>query len=410
MTISYRLVYPAVDASPPLTAGQQAVAGHRAGVLTVLGGPRTGKTTALRHAALGAAADGAGVWFFAGSRRARLDVAAWIGRVSPPAASRVWATTFYSFSQSVLQQYASESVTVLAAARQDAYVREILAGQAPAAWPERFAPARGTPAFAASVREAIAACQREGLTPADVRARGAAEGRDDWVALAGFFEEYLDILGLAAVQDYGELLIRAGEVLRDERVLAEVRPPQTLVVVDNAEDMDPVQAGVLAVLAGPSTPLILAVDPDRQVYGFRGARLTPSAGAMVCLQRGFDVAGAVEAACGPLRQRLPLPPGTALGALDAYRHLTPDRPGEAAKVVFTDSLAEAGWVATRLRHARLTDGIAWEDMAVLVRRRSDFARYEVACEAAGVPVVVSGDEIQLGAEPIVTVLLAALRL
>jgi len=424
MTISYRLVRPEVSPDVALTPAQERVASHRQGALLVLGGPRTGKTTALMEAAVsGLKAGVPQVLFLTGSRQARLDLRARLGAASPEFAPRLRVTTFYSFCQWVVQRFGDQSQvpSVLSAARQDTYVRQILAGQPDDAWPSQFAAARTTREFAANVREAIAGCQRGGLDPADVRQRGVEQGREDWVGLARFYQEYLDILGMASVLDYPEFLIRAGRLLRDDQVLAAVRPAGSLIVVDQGEDLDSAQEEIVMSLVDQGTPVIVAANPDCQVYGFRGAK-PRSAGEMlqhwgalgmstqvVCLEQGYGVARDIEEGCGEVKRRIPLPAGVDVEDLNAYRRLIPDGEGEVAKIVFTDAEAEGDHIARILKRAHVADHVAYEDMAVLVRTRGDFSRYRLACEAAGVPVVVSGDEIQLNQERIVGTLLAALR-
>ena len=422
MAISYQPIRRTDAPVPALTEDQLGVVGHRQGALLVLGGARTGKTTALIEAAVAALRDGAYVLFLAGSRGARLDLRARVGTAHPQLVDRLTVTTFYSFCQSVVGRFGgSPDVSVLSATRQDAYVRQILAGQASDAWSERFDRARGLDQFAVDVREAVAACQRDGLTPRDVRRRGVAEGRDDWVGLARFYQEYLDILGLAGVMDYPELLIRARQLLDDESVLSQIRPAGSLIVVDDLEDIDPTQAEIVLGLVDATTPIILAGNPDAQIYGFRGARarstgelLEALAGrgidtSVIALDHGYQVAEAVQQACAGLVKRIPLPAGIELGALEVYRHPQPDRTGEVVKMVFADPSDEADQIAWLLKQAHRGQHLPYDQMAILVRKKDSFERYALACQRAGVPVVVSGDEIQLNREEIAMVAMAALR-
>jgi len=424
MTISYRLVDPGVRDDRVLTGAQERIVAHRQGALLVLGGVRTGKTTALVEASAANLEAGASqVLFLTGSRASRLAIRSQVGSGYPGLASRLKVTTFYSFAQWVVQRFGDQSQipAVLTAARQDAYIRQILAGQPEGAWPGRFARASRTTRFAADVREAVATCQRAGLSPADVMDAGMRAGREEWVSLGRFFEEYLDILGMAGVLDYPEFLIRAIRLLGDPDVLARVRPPGSLVVVDEVEDMDTAQEEIVNCLVDRGSTVIVAANPDCQVYGFRGAKPRSVAEMVsawvergmsaetVCLDAGFGVADAVEEGCADLKRRIPLPVGFSVEELDTYRHLAPDREGEVTKIVFTDADTEPDHVAQILLRAHVGEGIAYEDMAVLVRQRGSFSRYASACEGVGVPVAVSGDEIQLNREKIVDVLLAGLR-
>jgi len=418
MAPTYRLIRPPAPGDVELTPAQVRLVAHRSGVRLGLGGRRSGKTTAL--VAAGAAALGAGapaVLFVAASRPARQAVRSGVAVAYPEVFDRFEVTTFHAWAAAVVGRWDGPP-HVLDAARQDLYVRTVLAGQPAGAWPASYADLRRTDRFAVAVREAVAGLQRAGLTPAEVRRRGEAAGRADWVGLADFYAEYLDVLYLAGVTDYPETLIRAGQLLARPEVLDAECPPGALVLIDDAEDADWAQAGLIAALTTSGRAAIVATDPDAQVSGFRGApgaglgaligewtTRGVYAGTVVLDDRGGE--GAVEAACAGLRRRIPLPGGIGVADLEAYRRPRGEA-GSVRKVRFASRLDEAGQIAAWLADAH-REGTAWSDMAVLVRRRDAFARYAVACQTAGVPVVLSGDEIQLNQEPIVAAVLERLR-
>ena len=77
---------------------------------------------------------------------------------------------------------------------------------------------------------------------------------------------------------------------------------------------------------------------------------------------------------------------------------------------FDTERAEAEHLADLLRRAHLEDGIAWDEMAVLVRSgRTSIPPLRRALGAAGVPVEVASDEVPLVRDPAVLPLLDALR-
>ena len=78
-------------------------------------------------------------------------------------------------------------------------------------------------------------------------------------------------------------------------------------------------------------------------------------------------------------------------------------------LTFDTARAETEHVADLLRRAHLEDGVAWSDMAVLVRSgRTSIPALRRSLGAAGVPVEVASDETPLVREPAVLPLLAAL--
>ncbi|MCL2784253.1 MAG: ATP-dependent helicase [Propionibacteriaceae bacterium] len=411
MTISYRLVRPAPQQVHTLNPAQSQVADHRQGELLVMGGARTGKTTALIHAGVSSLERGVPqVLFIASSRRARKEDQSWVGQFYPHLVSRFRVTTFYSLCLSVVKIDDPHPPSLLSAARQDSYVRQILAGQDDQEWPQEFAQVRRTVPFASNLREILAACQRAGLSPDDVRQLGIDQSRDDWVCMGDFYQEYLDILGLASVVDYPELLLRAAALLTREDILTAVRPQGSMILLDDSHNVDSAQEEIFSALTDFSTAVIITANPDSAVFGFRGARL-PGLGSdasTICLQQGYGVAEAVEEACANLKRRIELPLGVPVESLEKYRCLIPDRTGGVEKILCPDRGAEAAFAAQSLRRAHLLEKIPYENMAILVRSGAEFSRFAQACQLEGVPVTISGDEIQLKSEEIVTLLLDGL--
>ncbi|MGH8920437.1 MAG: 3'-5' exonuclease, partial [Actinomycetes bacterium] len=96
----------------------------------------------------------------------------------------------------------------------------------------------------------------------------------------------------------------------------------------------------------------------------------------------------------------------------------PDTPGGGADTrgggvgveVFGSAAAEASWVADQLRRAHLLEGVAWADMAVVVRSTTRaLPVLRRALLAAGVPVVVSREELPVARHGAVLPLLGVLR-
>src|SRR5699024_9732791 len=66
---------------------------------------------------------------------------------------------------------------------------------------------------------------------------------------------------------------------------------------------------------------------------------------------------------------------------------------------------EGAYIARRLRELHVLEGMAWSDMALIVRGHHHLARLRRSLSAAGVPVRVSGAEVPLREEPVVRALL-----
>lgn len=422
MTITYRLVA-APTAELRATAEQAAVVNHRQGALIVLGASRTGKSTALYQAGIAAlrAHPEQRALLVVGSRAARLRAIGLIAAWAPEVAPRLTVMTAHGLGWSIVTRYAGRPVRLLTAGRQDAHVRQLLAGVGPGFWPADIGAAVAGPGFADQVREQVADLSRLGRQPADLAREAERAGRPDWAALAEFYQQYLDVLALESAYDYPGVLLQASAFLADPAIVAAVRPAGTLILADNTEDMAEAQLSLLDRLIDRTTPVIVAVDPDSQVDGFRGAErrsvmaLRPGwtergiAHQTTVLTRGFGVPGAVERALRPQVDRLGLPTGLDVASLRAYRRPTPDHTGQIDRYVWADTLAEAAGIARLLRRAELIDGVDPGDMAVIVRHKAHLAAYELALVQAGLSVQILGDELQLNREPMVLTLLMELR-
>jgi superfamily I DNA/RNA helicase/RecB family exonuclease len=432
---TYRLAAPPTAApAPTLDAFQQQVVDHPGGPLLVLAGPGTGKTTTLVEAIVdrierrGAAPEQVLALTF--SRKAaeqlRDRVTARLGRTMATQLS----STFHSFAYGLVRRYAPAELyegplRLLSAPEQDVVLRELLTDHPESVvWPEHLGRALGTRGFAQEVHAVLGRAREKGLDGHDLRALGEAEGLPEYVAAGLFLEQYLDSLDSQGATDYADLIRRArieAETHRDE-----LRAELAHVFVDEYQDTDPGQVALLRALAGDGRDLVAVGDPHQSIYGFRGAevrgilefpgafpRSDGSPADVVALRTTRRFGRNLLVAAQRVAGRLGLPGSIPAGAREAF--LAPAAaeglpPGKVTVRTFDTERAEAEHLADLLRRAHLEDGVAWDDMAVLVRSgRQSIGPLRRALGAAGVPVEVASDELPLVRDPAVLPLLDALR-
>ncbi|MPZ27784.1 MAG: AAA family ATPase [Micromonosporaceae bacterium] len=439
-TPAFRLVRrPATDDGPPpvLDERQQAVVAHTGGPLLVVGGPGTGKTTALVEAVAARVAGGVDperVLVLTFGRRAA-------GRLRDRVARRVTTLggttravpeplvrTFHAYAFGLLRRAAARrgepAPRLLTGPEQDVVIRQLLAGD-PQRWPERLQAAIPTRAFAGQLRDLLLRAAERGIDAALLEELGAKLGREDWRAAAGFRSEYDAVLALRDATtgsgtgyDYAELVRAAAGLLSDQpALLAAERRRLAMVYVDEFADTDPAQRDLLELVAGRGAPLVGFADPDSSTFGFRGAdpdgvrdfpdRFPTAAGAparSLTLTRSYRAGGGLLAAAARVSRRLRGPA--------QHRDQAPAHP-EAAGLVqvhtFHSAVSEHAWLAHRLREIHLRESVPWSRMAVLVRAGRQLARVQRALHTARVPAVVHAEDLPLSAQPAVAPLLRLLR-
>jgi DNA helicase-2/ATP-dependent DNA helicase PcrA len=116
----------------------------------------------------------------------------------------------------------------------------------------------------------INAQKDEGLRPKDLRDEGNA-GRRQMIDL---YARYEQACAAASVIDFGELLLRSLELLRDNLELQrQYQQRFKHVLVDEFQDTNAIQYRWLRMLAGPAgTPFVVG-DDDQSIYRWRGARV-----------------------------------------------------------------------------------------------------------------------------------------
>lgn len=241
----------------------------------------------------------------------------------------------------------------------------------------------------------IAGCKEEGMRPGDVPAHDA-DGRKK-IELYQLYEEQCQREG---VVDFGELMLRSYELLRDNDPIREHYQRRFRhILVDEFQDTNRLQYLWLKQMAGDevagrlqSHASVMAVgDDDQSIYAFRGARV----GNMADFVREFDVQHQIK-----LEQNY----RSYSNILDSANHLighnsrrlgknlrTTQGAGEPVRVYEASSdLAEAQWMVDEIKQLVRSDGFERKEIAVLYRSNAQSRVIESALFNASVPYRVYG--------------------
>jgi DNA helicase II / ATP-dependent DNA helicase PcrA len=231
--------------------------------------------------------------------------------------------------------------------------------------------------------------------------RPAAAGADN---LAAVYAAYEDLRRERHLIDFESVLELTAAILIDSRTAADqVRNIFRHFVVDEYQDVNPLQKLLLDAWLGDRDDLCVVGDPNQVIYSFTGATSSYLTGftaefpgaTVVRLVRDYRSTPQVVAVANQLI--------TSAAPLVAQRPPGP-RP---VLTEYPDDAAEATGLADRVR-ALLAAGVPAIQIAVMVRVNADTERFELALAEAGLPYVIRGAE-RFYERPIVRQALVLLR-
>nr|WP_312372794.1 UvrD-helicase domain-containing protein [Delftia acidovorans] len=218
----------------------------------------------------------------------------------------------------------------------------------------------------------IAGCKEEGMRPGDVVANDPDTRKK--VEIYQLYEEQCQREG---VVDFGELMLRSYELLRDDAALrAHYQRRFRHIMVDEFQDTNKLQYQWLKQLAGDmvdgrlqATGSVIAVgDDDQSIYAFRGARV----GNMQDFVREFDVRQQIKLEQNYRSYSNILDCANALISHNSQRLgknlRTTQGPGEPVRIYEAPTdMAEAQWMVEEIQQLVKKDGWQRQEIAVLYR-------------------------------------------
>jgi DNA helicase-2/ATP-dependent DNA helicase PcrA len=232
------------------------------------------------------------------------------------------------------------------------------------------------------------------VRPDDYERLAPRSGREvnglDAGTVAHLFGSYEEVKRSQGRMDMEDVLLCAAALLaEDERVAAEVRRQYKWFVVDEFQDVSPIQSALLDLWLGGRDELCVVGDPAQTIYSFAGARAsylldfgrTHPGSTSIELVRNYRSTPQVVAAANALTR------DTASGGVQLRAQRDP---GPAVGWhELADEVAEAEAVAEEVVRLQ-AGGLPLREMAVLFRINAQSEAFEEALAARGVPYVVRG--------------------
>jgi DNA helicase-2/ATP-dependent DNA helicase PcrA len=384
------------------------------GPVCILAGAGTGKTRTITHRIahlVSSGVPGNQVLAVTFTTRAAGELR---GRLRSMGAAGVQARTFHSAARRQLEYFWPKVTGVALPKQLDSRIPVV----ARAAGRARIRPDR---AELRDLTSEIEWAKATLVTPADYPRAAAADGRQTSqpaATIAELYAGYEEVKRAAGVLDFDDLLLlTAGVVEEHPWVATELRSRYRHFVVDEYQDVNPVQQRVLEAWLGDRDSLCVVGDANQTIYSFTGAspryllefprrfptatvvrlvrdyRSTPQVVGLANALLGVGVAGVGRAGPKPAGA-VATATGDAAGADPAGRlrlvAVRPDGP-EPAWLECDSEPEEADAVARRI--GRLLDaGVPASEIAVLYRVNASSEAYETALGAAGIPYLVRGGE------------------
>jgi len=229
----------------------------------------------------------------------------------------------------------------------------------------------------------------EGLRPDRVDDEGNS-GRRQMIELYGRYEK---MCAASSVVDFGELLLRALELLRDRAdILGQYRGRFQHLLVDEFQDTNAIQYQWLKLLAGTEATPFVVGDDDQSIYRWRGARVEN----LHRFQRDFQDTHVVR-----LEQNY----RSTANILNAANAIITNNSSRLGKNLWTEGDSgdplmlyaafnerdEAEFVVNRITD-HIEQGHRRSEVAVLYRSNAQSRVFEEALLAAGIPYRVYGGQ------------------
>ncbi len=229
------------------------------------------------------------------------------------------------------------------------------------------------------------------------------------------FEKYMTLLEEKALFDYTQIIRSAvdyleGDPLEDNdflRVHDHIRNDIRYVVVDEYQDVNPLQERLVRGLVRFGANLCVVGDDDQTIYQWRGSQVANivkfssryTGVRQVVLAENFRSSRGVVALGRSVAERIPagerLPKAMVAGGHQAWER------GDILALTFADPQAEAAWIVDRIEHLRGVPfrddpasqprGLSWSDCALLFRSVARDSEPVVAeLRRRGIPFIVKG--------------------
>jgi len=385
-----------------LNPSQQAAVEHTDGPIMVLAGPGTGKTRVvtnkIAHLIQNKGYKPDQILALTFSNKASLEMEKRVRELIPEVIG-FQISTFHSFCNEVVRTHSLElGLDASGNVISDNFQKAFLLGHLDQLGLEFFDVPLKPVDLAHTFQGAISRFKQENITLERLEEYLAArpEAKDEETAklrdLARAYRAYEHFKAEKRLQDFGDMQLNIIKLFEQRpAVLERYRKRFKYVIVDEFQDSDFIQLQIIFMLA-PSGNITVVSDDDQSIYRFRGAYSTN----MVEFNEFFEAQGLpVKRLVLDVNYRCTANIQSVAGNLilnnpnrQAKEITTAKGPGTPVSIVHYLNDWEQAKGITRTIIELHNAGRAWDDIAILVRRRIDSLQIIENLEKAGVPVEI----------------------
>ena len=403
------------------TGEQQAVIDSTANRLAVLGAPGTGKSATLVAGVVQAIKSGFdpnSILVLTYGRERASELRDQIVIQSGANAFEPIVRTFHSLAFSIINTQETPDdpkYVLISGAEQDSFIRELLANpqySPDVNWPQILEPALATRGFARELRDLILRASERNFTYKKLIEKSKLLNEPWWEPAANFWKIYDEVLGIrygfipgaAKRIDSSSIISQAiSDLTTSQKIREAFQNKFKVIIVDEFQESDDSQRELLNLLA--SDRVILFADPHSAVGQFRGA--DPEGVKQYLAANNFIELELTT----PLRTPDAITELTSAISSKFRNPITSFNTGQAdgvktAKngVIDVAKLASqsecANYIAHAFRSAHLRDGIAWSQMAVILRAPgAGISAISRAFALNNIPVQIDSGALALGENP-----------
>ena len=239
------------------------------------------------------------------------------------------------------------------------------------------------------------------------RFRGHALRPDD----VSLYERYQAFLAARNKLDFDSLVLKTAQLLGNESAAGQIRERWSAVLVDEFQDLNPVQYRIIRALAGEHQNVFAVGDDEQSIYSWTGA--DPSV--FRDFANDFKVATTAQLGenwrCPPqvveLARRL-VSLNTPIFQDRKHAETIHPSPFAVAALTFATEDDEIAWIIDDIRRDRDEHHLAWGEFALLYRKHDMGATAESSFLTAGIPCRLANKRA-LAEDPVVCYVIAALR-